>query len=133
MTTDAVSWVLAQRAARMSGDLRLSRSGNWKLTFAYGRAVHPVISTTATSASPTAPETGSIAWSVAYRRGVTTRTRSPRFGPITVTTLVTTDRGWTPSQAVDLLAQGYSIDRVTDLTGYDRRWVTAQYRRLRRS
>ncbi len=36
---------------------------------------------------------------------------------------------WTTEQAVDLLEQGYGVDRVAQLTGFDRRWVAAQRRR----
>jgi len=36
---------------------------------------------------------------------------------------------WTAEQAVDLLEQGYGVDRVAELTGFDRRWVAAQRRR----
>ncbi len=37
---------------------------------------------------------------------------------------------WTTEQAVDLLRQGYDVDRVVLMTGFDRRWVAAQHRRL---
>ncbi len=36
---------------------------------------------------------------------------------------------WTTEQAVDLLEQGYGVDRVAELTGFGRRWVAAQWRR----
>lgn len=37
---------------------------------------------------------------------------------------------WSPDQAVDLLRQGYSVDRAAAVTGYDQRWLAAQTGRL---
>lgn len=55
--------------------------------------------------------------------------QTPRFSPVQVTRLAPQGE-WTPEQAVALLEQGYTVDQVTTRTGYDRRWVTAQQRRL---
>lgn len=37
---------------------------------------------------------------------------------------------WSAAQAVDLLVQGYSEDRVVAVTGFDRRWVRYQASRI---
>lgn len=54
------------------------------------------------------------------------RTGTPKFGPVEVTRTAEPSGDWTPEQARELLDQGYSVDRVAELTGYDRRWVAAQ-------
>lgn len=38
--------------------------------------------------------------------------------------------GWSSAQAVALLAQGYSVNRVVEVTGFDRKWVRLQAARL---
>jgi hypothetical protein len=55
---------------------------------------------------------------------------SARFSPVVVSRMAGGLGEWTTEQAVDLLRQGYGVDRVAKLTGFDRRWVTAQHRRL---
>ncbi len=37
---------------------------------------------------------------------------------------------WTGAQALDLLAQGYSVARVVQVTGFDHRWVRFQAARM---
>ncbi len=44
--------------------------------------------------------------------------------------LVAVPGEWTPARAMDLLVCGFSPDLVAELTGYDRRWMSAQHRRL---
>jgi len=51
-----------------------------------------------------------------------------RFGPVVVSRMAAGSGEWTTEQAVDLLEQGYGVDRVAELTGFDRRWVAAQRR-----
>lgn len=58
------------------------------------------------------------------------RNGSARFGPVVVSRMVVGSGEWTAEQAVGLLEQGYGVDRVVALTGFDRRWVAAQHRRL---
>lgn len=48
------------------------------------------------------------------------------FGGLVVRSVADPQGEWSPVQAVDLLIQGYSVDRVARLTGYDRRWLAAQ-------
>lgn len=50
------------------------------------------------------------------------------FGEVQVRSAVVPQGEWSPEQAVELLGQGYSVDRVAALTGYDRRWLAAQFR-----
>jgi len=54
---------------------------------------------------------------------------SARFGPVVVSRMSAGSGEWTAEQAVDVLEQGYGVDRVAELTGFDRRWVAAQRRR----
>lgn len=68
-----------------------------------------------------------LPWSV-----VATRAKRERFGEVQVRSAVVPRGDWSPEQAVGLLGQGYSVDRVVALTGYDRRWVAAQDRRAAR-
>ncbi len=42
-------------------------------------------------------------------------------------------RVWTIKQALALLAQGYSVPHVAQVTGYDRRWVAAHATRVLRT
>jgi len=53
---------------------------------------------------------------------------SVRSGPVVVSRMPAGSGKWTTEQAVDLLEQGYGVDRVVELTGFDRRWVAAQRR-----
>lgn len=39
---------------------------------------------------------------------------------------------WTPARALHLLSCGFSGERVAELSGHDRRWLTAQQRRQQR-
>jgi len=55
---------------------------------------------------------------------------SARFSPVVVSRMTGGSGEWTTEQAVDLLRQGYDVDRVVLMTGLDRRWVAAQHRRL---
>jgi len=41
--------------------------------------------------------------------------------------------GWTATQALDLLAQGYSVARVVEVSGFDHRWVRFQAARMARA
>lgn len=59
--------------------------------------------------------------------GVARRQGTPKFSPVVVTR-VTGVGDWSSEQAVDLLGQGYSVEKVAELTGFDRRWVAAQQR-----
>lgn len=47
-----------------------------------------------------------------------------------VRSVLETAGDWTAQQAVDLLAQGYSVERVVVVTGFDARWVRYQADRL---
>ncbi len=60
---------------------------------------------------------------------VTTRAKRELFGDLEVRSVVVPQGDWSPEQALGLLDQGYSVDRVASLTGYDRRWLAAQNRR----
>ncbi len=64
---------------------------------------------------------------------VATRVKRELFSEVQVRSAVVPQGDWSPEQAVELLGQGYSVDRVAVLTGYDRRWLTAQDRRGRTS
>jgi len=55
------------------------------------------------------------------------------FGDVEVRSAVVPQGEWSPQQAVGLLGQGYSVDRVAVLTGYDRRWLAAQANRAGRA
>jgi len=57
------------------------------------------------------------------------RAKRELFGDVQVRSAVVPQGEWSPEQAVGLLGQGYSLDRVVTLTGYDRRWLSAQGRR----
>ncbi len=58
-----------------------------------------------------------------------TKTKRELFGEVQVRSAVVPQGEWSPEQSIALLGQGYSVDRVTALTGYDRRWLAAQDRR----
>ena len=46
-----------------------------------------------------------------------------RSGPVVVRSVLDPPGEWSAQQAVDLLVQGYSIERVVAVTGFDIRWV----------
>lgn len=46
-----------------------------------------------------------------------------RSGPVVVRSVLDPPGEWSAQQAVDLLVQGYSIERVVAVTGFDVRWV----------
>lgn len=58
------------------------------------------------------------------------RRTPPKFGLLTITLAAEPRGDWTREQAIDLISPGYSLNRVVELTGYDRRWLTAQQRHL---
>lgn len=60
---------------------------------------------------------------------VATTTNREFFGEVQVRSGVMARGEWSPEEAIGLLDQGYSVDRVVALTGYHRRWVAAQRRR----
>jgi len=49
--------------------------------------------------------------------------RGDRSGPVVVRSVLDPPGEWSAQQAVDLLVQGYSIERVVAVTGFDIRWV----------
>ncbi len=55
---------------------------------------------------------------------------SVQFSPVVVSRMAGGSGDWTVEPVVALLEQGYDVDRVVALTGFDRRWVAAQHRRL---
>ena len=55
---------------------------------------------------------------------------SERSGPVVVRSVLDSPGTWTAQQAVDLLVQGYSVERVVAETGFDVRWVRFQAGRL---
>jgi len=57
---------------------------------------------------------------------VAIRTKRELFGEVEVRSAVVQRGEWSLEQAIGLLGQGYSVDRVAALTGYDRRWLAAQ-------
>jgi hypothetical protein len=57
--------------------------------------------------------------------------RGDRSGPVVVRSVLDPAGQWSVQQAVDLLVQGYSVERVVAVTGFDGRWVRYQARRLR--
>jgi len=59
---------------------------------------------------------------------VATKAKRELFGEVQVRSAAVPQGEWTPEQAQALLGQGYSVDRVAALTGYDRRWLAAQVR-----
>jgi len=54
-----------------------------------------------------------------------------RSGPVVVRSVLDPTGEWSAQQAVDLLVQGYSVERVVAVTGFDGRWVRYQAGRLR--
>lgn len=68
--------------------------------------------------------------------------RAPRYGagmaerarahPVQRRSGIDEAGGWTAAQALDLLAQGYSVARVVEVTGFDHRWVRFQAARMPR-
>jgi len=56
--------------------------------------------------------------------------RGDRSGPVVVRSVLNAAGEWTAQQAVELLMQGYSIERVVAVTGFDSRWVRYQAGRL---
>lgn len=56
--------------------------------------------------------------------------RSDRSGPVVVRSVLDPPGQWSAQQALDLLAQGYSAERVVAVTGLDARWVRYQAERL---
>lgn len=55
------------------------------------------------------------------------RTPKREFGPVTVTTVAErAGSAWTVEQVRDLVRQGYGVDKVVAMTGFDRRWVQRQ-------
>jgi len=54
----------------------------------------------------------------------------PRVHPVVRRSGVDEAGGWTTAQALDLLAQGYSVARVVQVTGFDHRWVRFQAARM---
>lgn len=53
-----------------------------------------------------------------------------RSGPVEVRSVLDQPGQWNAQQAIDLLAQGYSAERVVTVTGFDARWVRYQAERL---
>jgi hypothetical protein len=56
--------------------------------------------------------------------------RADRSGPVVVRSVLDPPGEWSAQQAVELLVQGYSIERVVAVTGFDGRWVRYQAGRL---
>lgn len=54
----------------------------------------------------------------------------PRVHPVVRRSGIDEAGGWTAAQALDLLAQGYSVARVVQVTGFDHRWVRFQAVRI---
>jgi hypothetical protein len=55
-----------------------------------------------------------------------------RSGPVTVRSMSDPRDGWTLEQALDLVAQGYTLAHVEELTGWHAKQLEAQLRRRRR-
>jgi len=49
--------------------------------------------------------------------------RGDRAGPVVVRSVLDPPGQWSAQQAIELLVQGYSIERVVAVTGFDVRWV----------
>jgi len=58
------------------------------------------------------------------------RDRGDRSGPVVVRSVLDPPGEWSAQQAMDLLVQGYSVERVVTVTGFDSRWVRYQAGRL---
>ncbi len=53
-----------------------------------------------------------------------------RSGPVVVRSVLDPTGEWSAQQAVELLVQGYSVERVVAVTGFDGRWVRYQAGRV---
>ncbi len=54
----------------------------------------------------------------------------PAFSSVQSRQAGTPKPGWTADQCLDLLAQGYTAERVAERTGFDVRWLRVQQRQI---
>jgi len=114
VATSALVAVHRDRPARVPVPVRVAQLGRW--------AAHGVH-------QGDAAVSGRMAAAALPLVAVATRTKRELFGEVEVRSAVVQRGEWSPEQPIGLLGQGYSVDRVAALTGYDRRWLAAQDRR----